>query len=508
MTAFVILAAGRGTRIGRVGESLHKALVPLAGKAIISHQIERARSFADRVIIATGHRADQIKDYVSLAHPTLNVTFVDVDGWDKPGGGPGASLLQCEADVGDDDMLFTSCDTLWDDVYLPCDHSWSAVAPIPAGTPSERWCQMAFKDNYIIDIIDKKTTDQDVMAYTGMSYITHEDLGLFWFGLKHFATGYPGELEISRGLSQLLGGKLQALRINWTDVGDEESYRHAIAAESGFDWVKLGQATYVLPSPDKRVVKFHENTEVIKQRVERATQLRDIIAHPIDVSKTGCMIGYPYTPGEVMYAALDNLNNSPEGIMRKFLKFYQDNLYVSMNQFKGNAEHVAIDFYRNKTFQRVMSLPRDMQSRALDAITCIDWYALAEGTIPGRWHGDLNMGNVIYTAPSKFTLIDWREDFAGETMYGDIRYDLGKLMAGCVVHWSNAQRGDFRPWTLERPLLNMIQDFMRELEMAASTRYHIELIAALSLLNCAPLHAAPLDEVLVSRGIKWLERLQ
>ena len=92
MTAFVILAAGRGTRMGRVG-TLHKALLPLGGRAVISRQIALAPPDA-RVIVCTGYRGWLIRDYLELAHPELKVTFVPVPGWDKPGGGPGASLLR------------------------------------------------------------------------------------------------------------------------------------------------------------------------------------------------------------------------------------------------------------------------------------------------------------------------------------------------------------------------------------------------------------------------------
>ena len=86
VTAFVILAAGPGTRMGRYGGLLHKALLPLAGRAVISHQIALAPADA-RVIVCTGCRAAQVRDYTELAHPDREVTFVPVDGWDRPAAG-------------------------------------------------------------------------------------------------------------------------------------------------------------------------------------------------------------------------------------------------------------------------------------------------------------------------------------------------------------------------------------------------------------------------------------
>src|SRR5689334_1684934 len=99
--------------MGRAGESLHKALVPLDGKAVISHQIALAPPGA-RIIVCTGYRAAQVQDYLELAHPDLEVTYVVVKGWDQPGGGPGHSLLAARPLLAaGEDLIFTSCDTLW-----------------------------------------------------------------------------------------------------------------------------------------------------------------------------------------------------------------------------------------------------------------------------------------------------------------------------------------------------------------------------------------------------------
>ena len=108
MTVFAVLAAGRGTR---AGGDIHKALLPLDGQAVISHQISLVPADAT-VIICTGHRAGQVQDYLELAHPDRTVTFVPVPGWDQPGAGPGASLLAA-LDGIDDDLIVASCDTLW-----------------------------------------------------------------------------------------------------------------------------------------------------------------------------------------------------------------------------------------------------------------------------------------------------------------------------------------------------------------------------------------------------------
>lgn len=510
MTAFVILAAGKGTRIGRVGETLHKSLVPLNGKAIISHQVALA-PHGSRTIIAVGHRSDQIREYMMHAHPKLNVTYVNVLNYDLPGGGPGASLLACREAVGDDHMIFTSCDTLWEDGDIDWNYtcSWSAVAPVPSGTPPFRWCRIATNDfSTKVDLIlDKTPTDApNAMAYVGLSMILGRDLQSFWTGLAE-SHSIAGEVQVSGGLSALVyEKKLTTQRIDWTDVGDEASYAAAVARHSGFDWVKAGQATYVLPNAG-RVVKFHKDPMVISQRWQRAHKLRDIVPPSIQLRSssafTANFLSYEYVPGMSAYEAAETFGTVTT---EEILGWFHEKIMSTLISDAPSEywRELGMMFYRDKTFERVMMLPPELRSRALDVVTRVDWRALMNDMLVGRWHGDLNFGNIIVPTPPKtgqFVGIDWREDFVGDIEYGDLRYDLAKLLAGTVVHWDNARRGDFRPWSEGEAHAKVIRDY------ATNVMYlrDIEIIGALTLLNSAPLHAAPLDGVLVARGVSWLE---
>ncbi len=61
----MILAAGLGTRLRPLTDSLPKALVPLAGKPLLAHVIERLRAAGvDEIIINVHHFAEMIMDYV------------------------------------------------------------------------------------------------------------------------------------------------------------------------------------------------------------------------------------------------------------------------------------------------------------------------------------------------------------------------------------------------------------------------------------------------------------
>lgn len=490
MTAFVILAAGRGSRIGRVGESLHKALVPLNGKAVLSHLFDLAPPDA-HIIVCLGHRAEQIIEYVRLAHPTRDVTFVTVDGWDKPGGGPGYSLLQAREVAGDDAMVFTSCDTLWErDVSLwDDDVSWSAVAPVPSGTPQARWCRM-MRDKGGVVIADKCPTPTGGFAYTGLSRIARDDLDTFWAGLSD-GNAVEGELQVSGGL-KAIASKLTLRHVHWTDVGDAAAYARAVALVTGYDWTKLDEATYVLPA-EQRVVKFWTDHTVRDRRMQRGKHLADVVPqlHEVGIE----MLAYEYIDGVTLYEAATEVG---EAVIPKLLNWAYDKLWTPMLVDRETQRTVCMRFYHDKTMQRIEMLEPSLRLRATDAASRVDWSDLVAGCKPSRIHGDFNYGNIMLRRGGigNFVGIDWRGDFGGEIDWGDQRYDLAKLLAGMRVHWDNARRGDFRPWPEgrkhEKALLHWIDA-------------DVQRIAALSLINSAPLHASPLDEILVSRGTAWLE---
>lgn len=512
MTAFVITAAGRGTRIGRVGEKLHKSLVPLNGQAVLSHIIGLAPINA-RIIICVGHMADQIRDYIELAHPQLDVTFVDVPNWDQPDGGPGASLLAARDAVGDDDMVFTSCDTLWErDQRLWREQgSWIGIAPIPPGTDIMRWTTVNVDAQAlnVLHINDKNsimsTFTPETYAWTGLGFIQRGVIRSFWHGIADiFGGNTEGETQIVPGLERIRES-LTPRFINWTDVGDEMAYRHAVQRFTGYDFVKVDQATYVLPS-EGRVVKFNADPEAITHRVHRATALANTVPKAIRGSRTDTLMAHSYVPGVTAYSAIER---DGVEVTKRMLEWFRTAIYSSRN---GAPTSDAYDarrslhaFYQIKTMNRISQLVGqaelhragvDSYDQALQAAGSVDYEWLIEGAVWGVPHGDFNYGNVIVTPGGEFVGIDWRENFAG-SFFGDLRYDLGKMLAGTYVHWDRAQHGDLRPWDAGAEHAELILDFAWELGI---NRDAIRVIAGLSLLNSAPLHAEPLSGVLVARG--------
>ena len=104
-----ILAAGSGTR-NTFSQNIHKALLPINYQTIISKIIDyypKNISF----VIAVSHKAKLISDYLRIAKPNHNITFVKVKKSKGNGSGPGKSLLDCKKFL-QSPFIFHSCDTL------------------------------------------------------------------------------------------------------------------------------------------------------------------------------------------------------------------------------------------------------------------------------------------------------------------------------------------------------------------------------------------------------------
>jgi len=76
----MILAAGRGTRLGSVGRNIPKVLVPIGGRPLLARQLEyMAREGFSRVVVNAHHLAEQILSFVESYRGPLDVSCVVED---------------------------------------------------------------------------------------------------------------------------------------------------------------------------------------------------------------------------------------------------------------------------------------------------------------------------------------------------------------------------------------------------------------------------------------------
>ncbi|MCY4030531.1 MAG: NTP transferase domain-containing protein [Hyphomicrobiales bacterium] len=78
ITDAVLLAAGFGTRMGEIGKTIPKPLLPLGEKPLLEHTLEKLEGFGvKRIAINIHHRADDIESYIETRKSRAEILLSD-----------------------------------------------------------------------------------------------------------------------------------------------------------------------------------------------------------------------------------------------------------------------------------------------------------------------------------------------------------------------------------------------------------------------------------------------
>ena len=75
----VILAAGKGTRMGKLGEETPKPLLKVLGRTLLEHKLDLMPESIDEVILVVGHLKEQIIGAIGGKYRNLKITYVILD---------------------------------------------------------------------------------------------------------------------------------------------------------------------------------------------------------------------------------------------------------------------------------------------------------------------------------------------------------------------------------------------------------------------------------------------
>ncbi|MBI3293354.1 MAG: NTP transferase domain-containing protein [Deltaproteobacteria bacterium] len=508
----IILAAGRGSRFGAQADTLHKGLLPIHGRPVLNHILEKFAGH--RCIFAIGHLKDQLKEYLEILGPEQSCEFITVDNYSGPGSGPGTSLLACrEAVTGP--FYTISCDTLVTDPIPSIDTNWIGVAPVD--NPA-RFCTAALDPRgNVLDLSDKSATTKNHLAYIGLAGIRSAEK--FWEALERRTTLIQNERQVSNGLTALIPG-LVGKRFHWLDTGTPEALAAARRqlGETGADWSKTSEQTYVVPPT---VIKWSASEKSVKQKVARAHLLQGRVPKVLKLGRH--FFAYDYSRGKTLYQAENHFS------FDALMNWLTDQLWTtplpkSFNetQFRKSCD----EFYRQKTSDRLKCLGTrklggiagDRWAKAIKRAQIewqgFPWTQFVDKAIPCVFHGDLNFGNMIRTHDG-FSLIDWREEFAG-LAYGDLYYDLGKLYAGLCVNFELIRNRGCPRLSIDRDGVPSAETHDSDFLVACRQKFeshclkrnwdldHVKLVAASTFFNMAPLHVPPLDAYFLAVGLEKL----
>lgn len=518
----IIPTAGLGSRLGKISRNINKSLVSIAQKPSISYIIEK---FPEEMefVIPIGYKKEMVVEFLTIAYPYRNFTFVEVEPFDGKGAGLGFTMLLCR-DYLQCPFIFCSNDTIvLEDIPAPsC--NWMGYADVEN---QEQYRGIRF-DLYgkVTDICSKGSIG-NVKPYIGLSGV--HDFETFWDAMEVGQAYGAIEIGESYGMRALLHKKaIESVQFTWFDTGNLDrlkegrDYFQSINKEAPNVLEKEGESIWFI---DDKVVKFNIDTSFISNRVERSKLLDHYI--PKITAFSEHMYSYKKIDGVIF-------SKSPTLPLFKSFLDWMSGFWIKKELGKNELDQFrnkCLEFYKDKTLDRVRQYL--MRFEMLDEeeiindqkipplkkmMESINWDIISKG-IPVRFHGDLHFENILICSSSDeepFALLDWRQDFAGELLYGDIYYDFAKLLHGLIVSHELIAR-DF--YNVSRKINKVSYEFLQKNSMIECREYFkkyiiahgynwekVELLTALVFLNIAPLHHYPYTHLLFSLGKMMLHR--
>lgn len=501
-----ILAAGAGSRSRAGAMGMHKALLPVGNRAVLTRIIGQFAP-GSRFVLALGHHAEQIREYLAVAHPEVDAVCVAVDRIAGAGAGPGYSLLACRPHLPGP-FVFTACDTLVPAAIPAADRNWIGVHPVDR---PERWCTAATAGGRVTGLFYKLAGTPPV-GFIGIAGV--RDHSRFWQGLER-GLATQAESQVVPGLEALVEPGLEAVELPWHDTGDEAGYAALLARfEANYSFVgKTTDATY---RQDDRIIKFFADPEVARRRFLRGRGHPEAFAGVLE--HRGHFYSCRYVEGVPLPECLDAAR------LGALLAWLQAAFWRPSQCDAGAFAAACRRFYRDKTLDRLAAYLAGAGEPAplrIGRLACPPVAELVAGLPDAFWggglastfHGDLHADNVVVGADGRFTLIDWRQDFAGETAYGDRYYDLAKFFH--TLDFSvQAMRDGFRIRG-SGPELAIDHDPLPDADALQAAfwafcadqgydRHRILVLNALIFVNMAPLYDRPLADYLYLLGRRRL----
>lgn len=221
----IIPVAGAGTKLRPHSYTQPKALIPLAGKTVLSIIVDQLREAGIKeFVFIVGYLGDKIRDYVEAKYPDLHAHYVQQI--DRQGIGHAINLAR--GIVNNDEVFVVLGDTI-------CEYDVSEVVNSPdsmlgvrkVDDPREFGVAEMDDDGYIDHVVEKPQIPKSNMALVGIYKIKESEM-LFQCLENNFIQGLRthGEYSLTDALDCMLqkGAKFKPFKVDsWFDCGRKET---------------------------------------------------------------------------------------------------------------------------------------------------------------------------------------------------------------------------------------------------------------------------------------------
>lgn len=221
----IIPVAGAGTKLRPHTYTQPKALIPLAGKTILSIIVDQLHEAGIKdFIFIIGYLGEKIQDYVIKNYPHLNCHFVQ----QSERFGTGHAINLTREIVGADEVLIVLGDTIADyDVKEVINSPVSMLGVKKVDDPRNFGVAEIEEDGFISRVVEKPSIPKSNMALVGVYKIIETNF-LFSCLEKIIVTNPKGydDFNLTDALECMMqsGAKFKSFRVqNWFDCGKKET---------------------------------------------------------------------------------------------------------------------------------------------------------------------------------------------------------------------------------------------------------------------------------------------
>ena len=221
----IIPVAGAGTKLRPHTYTQPKALIPLAGKTVLSIIIDQLKEAGIHdFIFIVGYLGEKIQDYVKSHYPELTCHFV----YQNERYGTGHAIDLAKEIVQEDEVFIVLGDTIAEyDVKGMVESTVSTLAVKKVDDPRNFGVAEINDDGFIGRVVEKPAIPKSNMALVGI-YKIIESNQLFVCLKKLMEKGDRsiGELSLTDGLECMIqgGAKFKSIKVQtWFDCGKKET---------------------------------------------------------------------------------------------------------------------------------------------------------------------------------------------------------------------------------------------------------------------------------------------
>lgn len=229
----IIPVAGAGTKLRPLTYTQPKALIPIAGKTILSVIIDQLRDAGvTDFVFVIGYLGEKIERYLQKNYPGLSYTLVNQT--DRKGTGHAIWLTRDAVDANEEVMIVLG-DTICDyDVKKVLSSNVSQIGVRKVDDPRGFGVAELNDKDKVLKVVEKPLIPKSNMAMVGVYYIK-ETAALFNALNKHLENRVDeeGEYHLTNALQYMIeqGVSMNGFRVNnWFDCGKKENllYTNAI----------------------------------------------------------------------------------------------------------------------------------------------------------------------------------------------------------------------------------------------------------------------------------------